>query len=223
MRARICILAMVLVAVGAAGGGRALAQGHETRWNRSDMTVVRRGDALLASFRFGDIINPARQKRLSDGFTSRILVAARLLAGPKRVPVAQGLLEITVRYDVWEETYFVSIQGAGGLRKLQLRTMEDVLRACTVVEKMPLIPMLPHPAEGPFRLEVQVQVNPTSPELMRKVRDYLVNPDGRASMGGGTKFFSSISRIFVNQADFKAEAQVTYRSRDIPAIPTEGR
>lgn len=220
MRARIFILAVVFAA---AGGGRALAQSQETRSNRGDMTVVRRGDMLLASFQFSDIINPARQKRLSDGFTSRILVAARLLAGPKRVPVAQGLLETTVRYDVWEETFFVTTQGSDGQRKSQWRAMADVIRACTVVENMPLIPMMPHPTEGPFRLEVQVQVNPTSPELMRKVRDYLVNPDGRASMGGGTKFFSSISRIFVNQADFKAEAQVTYRSRDIPAISTEGR
>lgn len=223
MRARSFILTLLALAGIPLGPSTALAQGKETRSDRADMKLLRRGEVVLASFNFGDILTPSRQKRLSDGFTSRILVAARLLAGAKRVPVAQGLLETTVRYDVWEETYFVAIQGSNGLRKSQWRAMPDVIRACTQVEDMPLLPMMPIPAEGPFRLEVQVQVNPTSPELMRKVREYLVNPDGRASMGGGTKFFSSISRIFVSQDDFKAEAQVTYRSRDIPNIAADSR
>ncbi len=223
MRALSFILAwLALVSVPLAPSA-VFAQGKETRSDRTDMKLMRRGDTVLASFDFSDVLTPARQKRLSDGFTSRILVAARLLAGKKRVPVAQGLLETTVRYDVWEETYFVTVQGSNGQRKSQWRAMADVIRACTVVEGMPLLPMMPIPAEGPFRLEVQVQVNPTSPELMRKVREYLVNPDGRATMGGGTKFFSSISRIFVSQDDFKAEAQVTYRSRDIPDIAADSR
>jgi hypothetical protein len=205
------LLALWLLAL----AGLAAAQVKEVRSFRDvDMQLARQGEGLNASFRIEEVFTPRMKKRLSSGFTSRILLGVQVLAGKDKVPVAQALVAYTILYDIWEERFSVRIQGTQGQQRLVLKSMEELVQACSQIRQLSLARLLDLPADLGLTLEVRIQVNPTSPEQMRKVREYLANPDGRSQVGG-TKFFGSFSRIFVNEKDFQADALYTYRSREL--------
>ena len=194
--------------------GEGFAQVKEVKTFKREMKLQENGARLEASFFFPDVFTPRFKKRLSSGFTSHVLVGVQLLVAKERVPLAQGVAEYTILYDIWEEKFAVRVQGVEGQKDLVVPSMEDLVRSCATVDKMQLTRLLDLPADVKVFLEVRIQINPTSPEQLRKVREYLANPDGSGRVGGA-KFFGSFSRIFVDEKDFQAEAVYTYRSPEL--------
>jgi hypothetical protein len=120
---------------------------------------------------------------------------------------------------MWEEKFVVRSEGPGGHRDFQLASMDELIRECGALDKLPLAPIMDLPAGMKYRLQVRIVVNPMSEELRKKVREYLSNPDGSSHIGSPRSFFGSFSKIFVDQKAFQADAVYTYRSpkKDLPA------
>jgi len=84
---------------------------------------------------------------------------------------------VEVLYDVWDETYTVSLRdgrAAGPSR----RTAADPValrRLLSEARDLDLGPLAPLPP-GRFRLEARVELNPVSQELMARTRELLANP-----------------------------------------------
>jgi hypothetical protein len=200
---------MLAAALALTWPGTGSAQVMEEKSFRQDMSVVKKDGRLLTSFAFPEVFTPRFKKRLMSGFTSHILVGMQLSA--KGVPLAQGITEFTILYDIWDEKYTLQAVGQTGKQVQVFSSLDNLVQACSKMNETPLVQLVDLPPGVKFKMEVRIQVNPTSPEQLRKIREYLANPDGRGHVGA-TKFFGSFSRVFVNEQDFQADAIYTYRS-----------
>ena len=135
-----------------------------------------------------------------------------LEADKHKTPLAQGLLQYTILYDIWEEKFRVRQEGPRKQRDYVLPSMEAVIQTCAGIEALPLAPLIELPRDVRARVEVRITVNPVSREVRRNVREYLANPDGSGRLGSPRSFFGSFSRIFVNEKELQADAVYTYRT-----------
>ncbi|MBN2495841.1 MAG: hypothetical protein JXR96_14720 [Deltaproteobacteria bacterium] len=181
---------------------------------KRDVKVERLSGRLVLSLDFPEVFSDRFRRRLSSGFTSRLLVKVEM-QGRKKGARVLGLLQYTILYDIWDERFNVRISSAGSQRDLQVRTMEELIARCGSVRRMPLELEPDLDVADHYRTQVRIEVNPASPEERRKVREYLANPDGRSTVGSQRSFFGSFSRIFVRERDIQADAVYTYRSSDV--------
>ncbi len=164
------------------------------------------------SAQYQEVFTPRLRQRLSNGFTSRILVDVVMREVKKKTPVAAGLLRLTILYDIWEESFHVRQESGAGRKDVHLRSMKELIALCGSLRQLALVPTRELKEGAKVRIEVRITVNPTSAELRSKVRRYLANPDGRGHIGSPRSFFGSFSRIFVNEKDMQADMVYTYRS-----------
>jgi hypothetical protein len=197
----------------------AVGQPREVR--RLDRTMELRWTAGHAHVQlvFPEVFNERLRGRLSSGFTSRLLVTAQLVSRSNRTPLARGLQQVIIRYDIWGERYVLRIESLAGRRDLKVKTMDEVVQACARIDGLALDSLPEANLRQRGRVEVRIEVNPTSPEQRQKVREYLANPDGGRALDSPRSFFGSFSKIFVNEKDFQADAVFIYRSQDFEPVP----
>jgi hypothetical protein len=211
------VMMFFLAVVCLAGAG--FGQVKEERKFKRDMDLAWRGGRLELSLAFPEVFTKKHRKRLESGFASQILIYAQLREHKKGTPLAQAILQYKIIYDMWEEKFVVRSEGPGGHRDFQLSSMNELIRGCGALDKLPLTPIMDLPARMEYRLQVRIVVNPMSEELRKRVREYLSNPDGGSHIGSPRSFFGSFSKIFVDQKAFQADAVYTYNSpkKDLPA------
>jgi len=188
------------------------AQVKEGKPLKRDMELAWRAGRLELSMAFPEVFTRRHRKRLESGFTSRILVYAQLTEHNKETPLAQAVLQYKIIYDMWEEKFLIRSEGPAGHRGFQLGSMEELVKKCGALDRLPLAPLVELPTGLKYRVRVRIVVNPMSAELRKKVREYLSNPDGSSHIGSPRSFFGSFSKIFVNEKAFQADAVFKYRS-----------
>jgi hypothetical protein len=203
------VLGLVIVALSSMG----FAQVKEMKSFSRDMEVVRQDGKPVVSVSFDEVFTPRLRHRLSNGFTSRILVDIVMREAKSKTPLAQELVQYTILYDIWEEHFNVREETPLKKRGYRIDSLKNLIRRCGSLRKLPLVPLLELPSEASCQIEVRITVNPVSPELRRKVREYLSNPDGGGHIGSPRSFFGSFSRIFVSEKDIQADMVYTYRSQ----------
>lgn len=177
-----------------------------------DMELAWQAGRLEVSMAFPEVFTKRHRKRLESGFTSQILIYAQLAEQKKGTPLAQAILQYKIIYDMWEEKFTVRSEGPDGHRDFQLGSMEELVKECGALDKLPLTRVMELPPGMEYRLRVRVVVNPMSAELRKKVREYLSNPDGGSHIGSPRSFFGSFSKIFVDEKAFQADAVYKYHS-----------
>ncbi len=207
------LLAALLLPAAAAG------QPREVRRIDRAMELAWRDGRARVGVQFPEVFTERLRKRLSSGFSSRLLVTAQVLSRASKKPLARGLQQVTIRYDIWEERYAVRIESLAGRRNLQVKSMDEVVRVCARLEGLELEGLPGVQTRQRSRIELRIEVNPTSPEQRQKVREYLANPDGGRAIDSPRSFFGSFSKIFVNEKDFRADAVFIYRSQDFEPGP----
>ena len=191
----------------------AFGQVERVRSFKRPMPIDVIGGQVVMSAEFPEVFGRKFKRKLASGFTSRLLISVRLKAAGKSKPVASRLVVFTILYDIWDELFAVREEGLGRRRDLQLGSLEEVMRHCGALRKMPLAALGQLRAGQRYQVDLRIEVNPTSPEQRRKVREYLANPDGGgAQLGAPRSFFGSFSKIFVSEKDIRADAVLKYRS-----------
>ncbi len=189
------------------------------RYKKRPVELERAEDHWRLSIACPEVFSERVRGRLSSGFTSRLLFNAQLTDRRGETLVAQGVRQLTIRYDIWEERYNVRVEDSGQQRFVQLGSMRELVEQFGAIRRLKLMRLLEPRPDKRHRVVLRVVVNPTSRELRRKVREYLANPDGRSSIGVPSSFFGSFSRIFVDESRIKADRVLVFKSRklDLPA------
>lgn len=205
-------LQVVVVLLVFAFGATASGQARRLESYERVMQVERSADRLTVSFLCPEVFSDWFRQRLSSGFTSRVVINLQLTDMRGKTLVAQGTIQYTIRYDIWEERYAVRVEGLGIRQDLILRSMDDLVERLGAIRDLPLISLLEVSAQSRYRLQARIVINPTSPEMRRQVREYVAHPDGRSAIGVQPSFFGRFSRIFVDEKKIQADAVLTYRS-----------
>lgn len=213
MRLRVPIILALLLAPPALGQVKST-----LRYDRS-MQLELRGETMVASFDCPEVFSEEVRRELLSGFKSYVVLQLQALS-VDGAPVAQSFLQYTIRYDLFEQRFAVRIEGLDARRVIHVDGIEELVKILAFVRDLPLFSILGVSPAAPVRLQVRAVVNPISPELRRKVKEYMANPDGRRQIGKARSFIGGFSRIFEN--DLQADAVLIYWSQVLPPPRARG-
>jgi hypothetical protein len=174
---------------------------------------------LYLSTSFRDVIDPELQAKLSRGLpTTIVLTAAIYRAGATTVtPLSTTAHTCKVTWHVWEEAYRVEITRPGGSQVRWTTTVEGVLRRCAEVRRLVAGTAQQIPANTQLSCSAKVQVNPLSPEVMQKLKLWVLRPSGTATAAPSDALFSTFTGLFLQRVG-EAERELKFNSR--PLLPT---
>ena len=156
-----------------------------------------KGETVTASFDVTPTLlrTASFRRRLDGGLTGRVIIELFLLDGDDH-QIAYAARACKLRLDIWDERLEVAIRD--GELERTLRPFEDVargLRACGELSGVDLADLSLLGRASGYRLQVLVSLNPVSPELLDRAREFLANPRGGRS-GRPRPFFGAVSRLF---------------------------
>ncbi|HYQ18740.1 MAG TPA: hypothetical protein VEQ58_23355 [Polyangiaceae bacterium] len=174
---------------------------------------------LYLSAGFRDVIDPELQAKLSRGLpTTIVLTAAIYRAGVNNpVPLSTTAHTCKVTWHVWEEAYRVEIARPGGSQVRWTTTVEGVLRRCADVRRLLAGTAQQIPVNTPLFCSAKVQINPLSPELMQKLKLWVLRPSGTSTAAPSDALFSTFTGLFLQRVG-EAERELKFNSR--PLLPT---
>lgn len=153
---------------------------------------------VRARFSVLSVFGKAFRRRLTNGLTSRVVLAIELL-DPNGETVVVRQRRCDLRFEVWDEQVYVRIQDEEKVGRYIYPRIERSLGVCAEVD-VPLIPIRRLIAAGGYRLRVRVALNPVSPELIERSRQFTSNPRGTAS-ARPQAFFGAVASLFRSESD----------------------
>jgi hypothetical protein len=145
-------------------------------------------DRLVATLDLGPAFPDEALRRLGNGLTNVVAVVVAVVPAEGGPPVAITGHIVDVLYDVWDEDFTVTVRDTRLPRPVR-RTAADAAalrRLLSDARALDLGPLAQLPP-GRFRLEVRVEVNPVSRELMDRTRELLANPALSGRPGAGSR------------------------------------
>jgi hypothetical protein len=169
---------------------------------------------LEAAVELGAAFPASMERQLGNGLTNVIAVYVSVVPEGSGRPVAIHGRIIEILFDVWDETYAVTVKDPTTPRGVR-RMVNDfaALRALLAQARdLELGPVAELPA-GPFRLEARVEVNPVSKELLQRTREYIANPPAGARPGGSSRSVLGAMASFLLREPDAGSASRLFRSR----------
>jgi hypothetical protein len=165
---------------------------------------------LRATFSFRDVFGPSIRDKLRSGLPTRVLLQISLEREGKGKPVAYYAQTSQIVYDLWEETFYVTVEDEHGRRRARAQTLEKAIDLAGVLWRVK-VAGLAGLEPGSYRLRVLAEVNPVSAEMVENIRRWLARPEG----GGGSQgnFFGSFVGIFVDRNIGEADKSVVFVSQ----------
>jgi hypothetical protein len=169
--------------------GALLLAGALPSWAAPGPLAVRlaaRSARLEVSLDLSPVFVPGLEDQLGNGLTNVIAIWVAVLPAGGGGPVAIHGRVIEILFDVWDETYAVTVKdprAPGGVRLVlpDFRALREFLANERDLDLGPIAALPP----GPFVLEARVEVNPVSKEQLQRTREYIANPPAGARVGGG--------------------------------------
>lgn len=216
-RGRVWLWALLLVALALPSVARAQAAAVQTREALLEWDAEAKLLYLSASFR--DVIDPELQAKLSRGLPTTIVLTATIYrAQPGLVqPLSTTAHTCKVTWHVWEEAYRVEITRPGGSMVRWTTTVEGVLRRCAEVRRLLAGTVQQIPVGVPLFCSAKVQVNPLSPEVLQKLKLWVLRPSGTSTAAPSDALFSTFTGLFLQRVG-EAERELKFNTKS--SVPT---
>jgi len=163
------------------------------------------------------------RKDLTSGLTNRILIRAVLSSGGR--VVREQTLEVTIRYDLWEETFATrTIVGDVVVEATRKRALDDVIVFLQRLHLPRLFQSAGLNGNTPYVIRADLLLNPIDRERMGQIRKWVRENSDSAPLGPdevGARTTSSISteifnRLFEQYAS-GADLAATWRESAVSA------
>jgi hypothetical protein len=180
--------------------------------------VEARGARLAVTLDLAPAFPPGFQKQLSNGLTNVIAVHVGLLPEHGQEPAALYGREVDVLYDVWEETYGVTVKDPASPRGRQhtFRRFEELRAFLAEARGIDLGPVS-ELGNGSWVVQTRVELNPVSKELLERTREFIANPSAAGRTGTPSRsVLGAMASYLLKGADPGADVHV-FRSRPFTA------
>jgi len=182
--------------------------------------VEDRFGALTITGGFRETFDAGLRQRLRSGFATTVVMRVFLYRREGGRPLAVSARTLRAVYDLWEQTFLLTIEEPGSKRRARFAREQDVVDRLTSFWRFPLGKTETLERGRYFFVAALVEINPMRPELLAEVRRWLRRPSpGRRQLGSGESFFGSFVSIFVNnkirraEKTFKVRSQLFFRQR----------
>lgn len=168
---------------------------------------------LETSFGFHDVFTSSIRQKLNSGLPTRVVLQMNLERQGVDTPVSYWVRTTSIVYDLWEESYIVTVEDSKGRRQAKAKTpskavaLAATLSSCQVARVNGLPP-------GNYRLRTVIEVNPVSKEMIANIRRWLARPSSASSgPDSQSNFFGSFVGVFVDRRIGQADHSVTFVSQ----------
>jgi len=191
------LLPLALLAAGALAGDAPVA-----------CDLQARGDRLVARLDLSAAFPDELRRTFGNGLTNVVALHVALVREDGEVPAALFGRELDVLYDVWEETFAVTVKDPRSPRgrRLAVRTWDELRSLLSDVRDLDLAP-LEVLGDGPWVLRARVEVNPVSKELLQRTREFIANPSGGVRGGAPSRSVLGAMASYLLQTGDAGEAR----------------
>jgi hypothetical protein len=172
---------------------------------------------LYLDLLFRDIVDANLQSKLSRGLPTTIVLTAAIYRSGTPKPLSTTAQTCKVTWHVWEEAYLVEVMRPGSTRQSWTTTTEGVIRRCTDVRHLLAGDAAQIPIGVPLVAAGKIQVNPVSPELLQKIKRWVMRPSATGTAAPGDALFSTFTGLFLQRIG-DAERQQKFSTRAL--LPT---
>jgi hypothetical protein len=166
---------------------------------------------------FRDLVDAGIQSKLSRGFPTTIVLTATVQRGGSTQVLSTTTQTCRVTWHVWEEMYHVEIIRPGSSRVNWTPTLEGVLKRCAEARRLLAGDATQIPLGVPLYVRGSIQVNPVSPQVLSKLRRWVMRPSSTGTAAPGDALFSTFTGLFLQRIG-DAERDQKFVTR--PAEPT---
>ena len=173
---------------------------------------------LYLDLLFRDIVDANLQSKLSRGLPTTIVLTAAVYRAGTPTPLSTTAQTCKVTWHVWEEAYLVEVMRPGSSRQSWTTTTEGVIRRCTEVRHLLAGDATQIPQSTPLVAAGKIQVNPVSPELLQKIKRWVMRPSSTGTAAPGDALFSTFTGLFLQRIG-DAERQQKFTTKAlVPAV-----
>ncbi len=155
------------------------------------------GNTVTASFDVTGAFTESFRRRMSGGLTSRVLIEIELEDSSGNA-IATEVRACQLRLDIWDDVLYVAVTDAERTRRKTYVLTDEAVKACGIVENTPIADATLLVRQAGYRLIVRVALNPVSPEVLERTREFMANPRGTEGRPGG--FFSAVAKLFRSES-----------------------
>jgi hypothetical protein len=180
----------------------------------ADVVPILGGKALGAEIR--DLRPPeSLRKDLASGLTNRLLIRITLLS--RSEAIAQRTVELTVRYDLWDEVFRLgTLMDEATMSATTVKSVAEAMAFLRNVRLAELFARAPPAPAGTLVLEAEILLNPIDRERMAAIKEWVrrntapPSPEldglsgGGATGSGANAIFNRIFEQYATDADFVA-------------------
>ncbi len=180
------------------------------------VTVAVKDGRVLASVDLAAAFAPSVEHDFGNGLTNVVAVYLAVLPAAGGPPALVYGRIIDILFDVWEETYVVTVKDPRtpqGVR-LVLRDFGALRKFLSDERDLDVGPASLLPG-GDFVVEARVEVNPVSKEQLLRTREFIANPAAGSRPGGGSRsMLGAMASFLLREPDPGSDLRVL-RSRAI--------
>lgn len=173
---------------------------------------------LYLDLLFRDIVDADLQSKLSRGLPTTIVLTAAVYRAGAPKPLSTTAQTCKVTWHVWEEAYLVEVMRPGSTRQSWTTTTEGVIRRCTEVRHLLAGDATQIPLGTPLLAAGRIQVNPVSPEVLLKIKRWVMRPSATGTAAPGDALFSTFTGLFLQRIGDAERQQKFTTQAQLPAI-----
>jgi hypothetical protein len=178
---------------------------------------------VVATVDVAGAFTSAAERELGNGLTNVVALWVAVLPEGGGPPALVYGRVIDLLFDVWEETYVVTVKDPRAPQGVRL-VLRDfrALRAFLSEERdLDLGPasLLP---EASFVVEARVEVNPVSKEQLLRTREFIANPAGGSRGGGSRSVLGAMASFLLREPAPGSDVHV-FRSRPLTRGEVQAR
>lgn len=167
------------------------------------VTLAARAGRVAATVDLSEAFPAALEQEVGNGLTNLVAIYVAVIPIGGREPALLYGRVVEILFDVWEETYSVTVKDPHvpqGVR-LVLRDFAALRRFLSEPRDLDLGPTTLLPG-GAFLVEARVEVNPVSKEQLQRTREFIANPAaGTRAQGGSRSVLGAMASFLLREPD----------------------
>jgi hypothetical protein len=167
---------------------------------------------LYIDIGFRDVLDAGIRNKLSRGLPTTIVLTATIQRMGSVEPLSTTAQTCRVTWHVWEEAYHVEIIRPGTSQVRWTTTLEGVLRRCAEARRLLAGDATQIPAGAALYARGSIQINPVSPEVLHKLKRWVMRPSSTGTAAPGDALFSTFAGLFLQRIG-DAEREVRFQTR----------
>lgn len=156
-------------------------------------------DELYVSISYRDVVDATLAKKLSRGLPTTIVLTGTLYQEGSDKPVSTTVQSCKITWHVWNEAYRIEIVRPEGSKTGWTTTLEGVLRRCAEARNLLVATKRQLKVGARVHLKGKVQVNPVSPEILSKIKQWVNRPVRTGTAAPGDALFSTFTGLFMQR------------------------